>query len=126
MRYASDRLALFRTFFVLSAALLLLIAARVLSAEAIRDLSVRLCASADLVPCGDHAVRTFPAALEQQPRVLPLPDMPLPLKGDAFRAASPEIPPLAERPGRLSEAVSDRLPSWRGLVAFPLPPPASA
>ena len=28
-----------------------------------------------------------------------------------------------ERPVRLSEAVSALLPSWRGLVAFPLPPP---
>ena len=126
MRDASDRLAPFRTLFVLSAALLLLIASGVLAVEVIEALSVRLCASAELLPDSDHAVRPLPAALEQQPRVVPPPDMPLPIKDDAFRAASTEIPPLAERPVRLNEAVSDHLPSWRGLVAFPLPPPASA
>lgn len=132
MRYASERLSLFRTVFVQVAALLLFAAGGVLLAEAAKELNVRPIPSSEMVPTVDLlAGRQLSAVLKSQPSVFPAPsDKSLQKKarGSQPSFALSELSPIlqSERPVRLNEAVSLLLPSWRGLVAFPLPPPASA
>ena len=125
MRYASERLSLFRTVFVQVAALLLFAAGGMLLAVAERELNVRPTPAAELLD------NRLPAVLKGQPDELPAPaekSFQKKTRGSqppfALSGLSPMLQP--ERPVRLSEAVSALLPSWRGLVAFPLPPPASA
>ena len=110
MRYASERLSLFRTVFVQVAALLLFAAGGMLLAAELLDnrLPAVLKGRTDELPA--PAEKSFQKTRGSQP--------PFALSG-----LSPMLQP--ERPVRLSEAVSALLPSWRGLVAFPLPPPAS-
>ena len=117
MRYASERLSLFRTVFVQVAALLLFAAGGMLLAAAERELNELL----------DNRL---PAVLKGRTDELPAPaekSFQKKTRGSqppfALSGLSPMLQP--ERPVRLSEAVSTLLPSWRGLVAFPLPPPAS-
>lgn len=132
MRYASERLSLFRTVFVQVAALLLFAAGGALLAEAAKELNVRPIPSSEMVPTVDLlAGRQLPAVLKSQPSAFPAPsDKSLQKKtrGSQPPFALSELSPIlqSERPVRLNEAVSFLLPSWRGLVAFPLPPPASA
>ena len=128
MRYASERLSLFRTVFVQVAALLLFAAGGMLLAVAERELNVRPTHHAEMAELLDNRL---PAVLKGQPDELPAPaekSFQKKTRGSqppfALSGLSPMLQP--ERPVRLSEAVSALLPSWRGLVAFPLPPPASA
>ena len=115
MRYASERLSLFRTVFVQVAALLLFAAGGMLLAAAERELNVRPTHHAEMAPAAELLDNRLPAVLKGRTDELPAPF--------ALSGLSPMLQP--ERPVRLSEAVSTLLPSWRGLVAFPLPPPAS-
>lgn len=132
MRYASERLSLFRTVFVQVAALLLFAAGGVLLAEAEKELNVRPIPSSETAPVIDLlAGRQLPAVLKNQPGELPAPsDKSLQKKTRGsqppFALSGLSLILQSERPVRLNEAVSFLLPSWRGLVAFPLPPPASA
>ena len=128
MRYASERLSLFRTVFVQVAALLLFAAGGMLLAVAERELNVR---PTEMAPAAELLDNRLPAVLKGQPDELPAPaekSFQKKTRGSqppfALSGLSPMLQP--ERPVRLSEAVSALLPSWRGLVAFPLPPPASA
>ena len=129
MRYASERLSLFRTVFVQVAALLLFAAGGMLLAAAERELNVRPTHHAEMAPAAELLDNRLPAVLKGRTDELPAPaeksfqktrgsQPPFALSG-----LSPMLQPV--RPVRLSEAVSALLPSWRGLVAFPLPPPAS-
>ncbi len=131
MRYASERLSLFRTVFVQVAALLLFAAGGMLLAVAERELNVRPTHHAEMAPAAELLDNRLPAVLKGQPDELPAPaekSFQKKTRGSqppfALSGLSPMLQP--ERPARLSEAVSALLPSWRGLVAFPLPPPASA
>lgn len=132
MRYASERLSLFRTVFVQVAALLLFAAGgMLLVAVAERELNVRPSPHAEMAPAAELLDNRLPAVLKGQPGELPAPaekSLHKKTRGSqppfALSGLSPMLQP--ERPVRLSEAVSALLPSWRGLVAFPLPPPASA
>ena len=129
MRYASERLSLFRTVFVQVAALLLFAAGGMLLAVAERELNVRPTHHAEMAPAAELLDNRLPAVLKGQPDELPAPaekSFQKKTRGSPFALSglSPMLQP--ERPVRLSEAVSALLPSWRGLVAFPLPPPASA
>ena len=135
MRYASERLSLFRTVFVQVAALFLFAAGGMLLAVAERALNVRPThhaqpAHAEMAPAAELLDNRLPAVLKGQPDELPAPaekSFQKKTRGSqppfALSGLSPMLQP--ERPVRLSEAVSALLPSWRGLVAFPLPPPAS-
>ena len=114
MRYASERLSLFRTVFVQVAALLLFAAGGMLLAVAERELNVRPTHHAEMAPA------ELPAPAEKSFQKKTRGSQP----PFALSGLSPMLQP--ERPVRLSEAVSALLPSWRGLVAFPQPPPASA
>ena len=129
MRYASERLSLFRTVFVQVAALLLFAAGGMLLAVAERELNVRP-THAEMAPAAELLDNRLPAVLKGQPDELPATaekSFQKKTRGSqppfALSGLSPMLQP--ERPVRLSEAVSALLPSWRGLVAFPLPPPAS-
>lgn len=131
MRYASERLSLFRTVFVQVAALLLFAAGGMLLAVAERELNVRPTHHAEMAPAAELLDNRLPAVLKGQPDELPAPaekSFQKKTRGSqppfALSGLSPMLQP--ERPVRLSEAVSALLPSWRGLVAFPLLPPASA
>lgn len=131
MRYASERLSLFRTVFVQVAALLLFAAGGMLLAVAERELNVRPPHHAEMAPAAELLDNRLPAVLKGQPDELPAPaekSFQKKTRGSqppfALSGLSPMLQP--ERPVRLSEAVSALLPSWRGLVAFPLLPPASA
>ena len=125
MRYASERLSLFRTVFVQVAALLLFAAGGMLLAVAERELNVRPTHHAEMAPAAELLDNRLPAVLKGQPAEKSFQKK---TRGSqppfALSGLSPMLQP--ERPVRLSEAVSALLPSWRGLVAFPLPPPASA
>ena len=84
-----------------------------------------------MAPAAELLDNRLPAVLKGQPDELPAPaekSFQKKTRGSqppfALSGRSPMLQP--ERPVRLSEAVSALLPSWRGLVAFPLPPPASA
>lgn len=128
MRYASERLSLFRTVFVQVAALLLFAAGGMLLAVAERELNVRPTHHAEMSPAAELLDNRLPAVLKGQPDELPAPaekSFQKKTRGSqppfALSGLSPMLQP--ERPVRLSEAVSALLPSWRGLVAFPLPPP---
>ncbi len=132
MRYASDKLSLFRTVFVQVAAFLLFAAGGMLLAAAEKGLDAGLIPHAEMAPAAELlSGRQLTAVLESQPGELPAPSeksfqkktrglqSPFALSGFSSILRS-------ERPVRLNEAASPLLPSWRGLVAFPLPPPASA
>ena len=129
MRYASERLSLFRTVFVQVAALLLFAAGGMLLAAAERELNVRPTHHAEMAPAAELLDNRLPAVLKGRTDELLAP------AEKSFQKTRGSQPPFAlsglspmlqpERPVRLSEAVSALLPSWRGLVAFPLPPPAS-
>ena len=131
MRYASERLSLFRTVFVQVAALLLFAAGGVLFAAAEKELDVRSAPHAEMAPSAGLQDIRLPAVLKDPPG-----ELPAPAEKSLHKKARGSQPPFAlsglspmlqpERPVRLSETVSALLPSWRGLVAFPLPPPASA
>lgn len=132
MRYASERLSLFRTVFVQVAALLLFAAGGMLLAEAEEELNVRPIPPAEMAPAAELlAGRQLSAVLKSQPDVLPAPSdksLQKKVRGVQSPFALSGLSPIlqSERPVRLNEAASPLLPSWRGLVAFPLPPPASA
>ena len=96
-----------------------------------RELNVRPTHHAEMAPAAELLDNRLPAVLKGQPDELPAPaekSFQKKTRGSqppfALSGLSPMLQP--ERPARLSEAVSALLPSWRGLVAFPLPPPASA
>lgn len=117
--------------FVQVAALLLFAAGGMLLAVAERELNVRPTHHAEMAPAAELLDNRLPAVLKGQPDELPAPaekSFQKKTRGSqppfALSGLSPMLQP--ERPVRLSEAVSALLPSWRGLVAFPLPPPASA
>ena len=131
MRYASERLSLFRTVFVQVAALLLVAAGGVLFAAAEKELDVRSAPHAEMAPSAGLQDIRLPAVLKDPPGELPAPaekSLHKKARGSQLPFALSGLSPMLhpERPVRLSEAVSALLPSWRGLVAFPLPPPASA
>ena len=144
MRYASERLSLFRTVFVQVAALLLFAAGGMLLAVAERELNVRPTHHAEMAPAAELLDNRLPAVLKgcrnahaACSQAMTIPDeLPAPAEKSFQKKTRGSQPPFAlsglspmlqpERPVRLSEAVSALLPSWRGLVAFPLPPPASA
>ena len=119
MRYASERLSLFRTVFVQVAALLLFAAGGMLLAVAERELNVRPTHHAEMSPAAELLDNRLPAVLKGQPDELPAPaekSFQKKTRGSqppfALSGLSPMLQP--ERPVRLSEAVSALLPSWRG------------
>ena len=125
MRYASERLSLFRTVFVQVAALLLFAAGGMLLAAAERELNVRPTHHAEMAPAAELLDNRLPAVLKGRTDELPAPaekSFQKKTRGSqppfALSGLSPMLQP--ERPVRLSEAVSALLPSWRGLVAFRL------
>ena len=131
MRYASERLSLFRTVFVQVAALLLFAAGGMLLAVAERELNVRPTHHAEMAPAAELLDNRLPAVLKDPPGELPAPaekSFQKKTRGSqppfALSGLSPMLQP--ERPVRLSEAVSALLPSWRGLVAFPPRPPSGS
>ena len=118
MRYASERLSLFRTVFVQVAALLLFAAGGMLLAVAERELNVRPTHHAEMAPAAELLDNRLPAVLKGQPDELPAPaekSFQKKTRGSqppfALSGLSPMLQP--ERPVRLSEAVSALLPSWR-------------
>ena len=95
-----------------------------------RELNVRPTHHAEMAPAAELLDNRLPAVLKGRTDELPAPaekSFQKKTRGSqppfALSGLSPMLQP--ERPVRLSEAVSALLPSWRGLVAFPLPPPAS-
>ena len=131
MRYASERLSLFRTVFVQVAALLLFAAGGMLLAAAERELNVRPTHHAEMAPAAELLDNRLPAVLKGRTDELPAPaekSFQKKTRGSqppfALSGLSPMLQP--ERPVRLSEAVSTLLPSWRGLVAFPSSGPGTA
>ncbi|WP_303238320.1 hypothetical protein [uncultured Bilophila sp.] len=84
-------------------------------------------ASIDQVVSGG---RDLPLLVEAQPRLPQVREHELSRKDGqqpvAFRPAqpAPAQPPAAEDTGRPSTDCVPPRPSWRGLVAFPLPPPS--
>ena len=73
MRYASERLSLFRTVFVQVAALLLFAAGGMLLAVAERELNVRPTHHAEMAPAAELLDNRLPAVLKGQPDELPAP-----------------------------------------------------
>ena len=73
MRYASERLSLFRTVFVQVAALLLFAAGGMLLAVAERELNVRPTHHAEMSPAAELLDNRLPAVLKGQPDELPAP-----------------------------------------------------
>ena len=71
MRYASERLSLFRTVFVQVAALLLFAAGGMLLAVAERELNVRPTHHAEMAPAAELLDNRLPAVLKGQPDELP-------------------------------------------------------
>ena len=67
MRYASERLSLFRTVFVQVAALLLFAAGGMLLAAAERELNVRPTHHAEMAPAAELLDNRLPAVLKGQP-----------------------------------------------------------
>lgn len=130
MSYASESLLHFRTVFVQAAAVLLLAACGLLVAEAERVAHRKLFAPfremghvvrslADVQPVAlNCSHKLFSSVLEKDLQKKGISSGLIP--GDAVYPF-----PLDDRPVGLAEIVPTRLPSWRGLVAFPLPPPAS-
>ena len=97
MRYASERLSLFRTVFVQVAALLLFAAGGVLFAAAEKELDVRSAPHAEMAPSAGLQDIRLPAVLKDPPG-----ELPAPAEKSLHKKARGSQPP------------------------FPLPPPASA
>ena len=109
MRYASERLSLFRTVFVQVAALLLFAAGGMLLAAAERELNVRPTHHAEMAPAAELLDNRLPAVLKGRTDELPAPaekSFQKKTRGSqppfALSGLSPMLQP--ERPVRLSEA----------------------
>ena len=130
MRYASERLSLFRTVFVQVAALLLFAAGGMLLAAAERELNVRPTHHAEMAPAAELLDNRLPAVLKGRTDELPAP------AEKSFQKTRGSQPPFAlsglspmlqpERPVRLSEAVSALLPSFPCLPPRPSSGPGTA
>ncbi len=71
--------------------------------------------------------RDLPLLVEAQPRLPQVRELSRKdVQPVAFRPVQPRLapPPVAEDTGRPSTDCVPPRPSWRGLVAFPLPPPS--